>query len=59
MLLSKYNLSAEKCIFIDDQQDNVAAAEKKAGIRSVLFDSKNSLAAVKQLEKYGILNVLE
>jgi HAD superfamily hydrolase (TIGR01509 family) len=59
MLLSKYNLSAEKCIFIDDQQDNVAAAEKKAGIRSVLFDSKNSLVAVKQLEKYGILNVLE
>ena len=36
-LLSKYNLSREECIFVDDNKANITGAEK-AGIKGYLFD---------------------
>lgn len=36
-VLKKYNLSAESCLFVDDYQDNIDAAEK-LGIKGHLFD---------------------
>ena len=36
-ILHKYNLDAKKCIFIDDNPNNIAAA-KELGINTYLFD---------------------
>jgi len=38
LLLKRYNLNASECIFFDDLEKNIAAAEKE-GIKSVLFTS--------------------
>jgi putative hydrolase of the HAD superfamily len=38
LLLSRYDLKAEECIFIDDTSKNVAAAEK-IGIHGIRFES--------------------
>ena len=35
-LIAKYNLNPEDCVFFDDMEENVAAAEKE-GIKGVLF----------------------
>lgn len=37
-LLQKYNLNAGECVFIDDRQENVEAAEK-SGIKGIHFES--------------------
>lgn len=42
ILLDRYGLKAEECIFIDDKADNVAGAEA-VGIRGVLFEGEKSL----------------
>ncbi|MCL2197508.1 MAG: HAD family phosphatase [Defluviitaleaceae bacterium] len=42
LLLEKYNLTAEECIFFDDMEENIAAA-KKEGISSVLFTSADCI----------------
>jgi len=36
LLLKKYNLNASDCIFFDDVEKNIEAAEKE-GIKSILF----------------------
>ena len=59
MFLSKFNLKAKDCIFIDDQPSNVDAAEKKAKIRSVLFDRKDVVPALKKLESFSVLTVID
>ena len=50
-LLEKLSLTAEECIFIDDQEKNTAAA-KKLGFKTILFSSIGQLKS--QLEKEGI-----
>ena len=42
ILLDRYHLRAEECIFVDDNPDNVAAAEKM-GMRGILFTNAESL----------------
>jgi putative hydrolase of the HAD superfamily len=44
-LLSKFNLKAEECLFIDDRANNVDGAEK-AGMQAVQF--KNDFEEVKE-----------
>ena len=42
VLLERYNLKAEDCIFIDDNPDNVAAA-KDLGITGIVFTGAEEL----------------
>lgn len=53
-LLNKYDLKAEECLFIDDEQHNVDGA-KNVGIRTVKFDHKNISEAIEELESHGVL----
>lgn len=48
-LLSKFNLKAEECLFIDDRADNVEGAVK-AGMKAVQF--KNDFEGIKQYLKH-------
>ena len=57
--LDKFNLDARDCIFIDDEQYNVTAAQEKAGIASVLFDKKNIETAIERLQELNIVNATE
>ena len=50
ILLEKYNLVADECVFLDDRQDNCEAAQKQ-GIHAIVFTTKEE--AVKQLAKLG------
>ncbi len=43
-LLQKYNLKAEECVFLDDRQDNIAAAEK-LGFHGIIVESYGQAAA--------------
>ena len=43
-LIEKYDLLPEECLFIDDHQDNVAAA-KKCGMKAMRFESREQLEA--------------
>ena len=45
LLLSKYNLKAEECVFFDDKEENTAAAEK-IGIKSYTITSKEYLLEI-------------
>ena len=42
VLLDRYGLCAEECIFIDDNPDNVAAA-RNMGMRGIVFTNAESL----------------
>ena len=42
ILLNRYNLQAEECIFIDDNPDNVAAA-RGMGLHGIIFTDAESL----------------
>ena len=42
ILIDRYNLKAEECIFIDDNPDNVAAA-RKMGIKGIVFTGAEEL----------------
>ena len=42
VLLDRYGLKAEECIFIDDNPDNVAAA-RKMGMQGIVFTSAENL----------------
>ena len=46
ILLDRYHLKAEECLFIDDNTDNVAAAEK-LGLQGIVF--KNTETLIKRL----------
>ena len=42
LLLSRYDLKAEECVFIDDREDNVEGA-RKVGMEGIVFTSVNDL----------------
>ena len=42
VLLDRYSLKAEECIFVDDNPDNVAAA-RKMGMRGIVFTNAENL----------------
>ncbi len=52
ILLSRYYLQAEECLFIDDNMENVQGA-KSLGINAVQFKNPDQLIA--DLEQYNIL----
>ncbi len=52
LLLERYGLTAEECVFIDDNPANIAAAEE-LGIRGILFTDAASARA--QLQELGVL----
>lgn len=49
LLIDKYQLIPEECVFFDDRQENLDGA-RKAGIRTILFQNKEQ--AVKELQNY-------
>ena len=51
LLLERYHLTAEECVFLDDLPENVAAAEK-LGIHGICFQSKEQ--AQKELQLLGV-----
>ncbi|MCR4604522.1 MAG: HAD family phosphatase [Eubacterium sp.] len=51
MLMDRYRLKPEECIFIDDREDNLAPAEK-LGLQTILFESYEDL--IKKLEEAGV-----
>jgi FMN phosphatase YigB (HAD superfamily) len=50
--LSTYNLDPATCFFIDDQKENVAAAQA-AGIESLQFSQANEIQIQALLKRYG------
>lgn len=63
ILLTKYNLNPEECVFFDDLKDNVEAAND-VGIKGVLFDRINPdnmyinaalTESFKLIEEFGIM----
>jgi len=53
ILLNRYQLKADKCLFIDDNQDNIDAA-LRMGMVTIHFRDSNQLN--KELVQLGILN---
>ena len=52
LLLRKYKLNAKECLFIDDNFDNVAAAEQ-VGIKSIHLKNIDDLSLeLKNIEYY-------
>lgn len=51
LLLSRYSLKAEECVFLDDTMKNVAGAEA-VGIHGICFESKEQ--AERELKKLGV-----
>ncbi|BBF43814.1 HAD superfamily hydrolase [Lachnospiraceae bacterium KM106-2] len=51
ILIKKYNLVPEECIFLDDKKENVEAAEKQ-GIQGIVFTSYED--AIEQLRTHGV-----
>lgn len=51
LLIKRYGLVPEECVFFDDRKDNCQAA-KKLGMRAVLFTTKQK--AVEELKKLGV-----
>ncbi|MCH5274762.1 MAG: HAD family phosphatase [Lachnospiraceae bacterium] len=51
LLLQKYGLLAEECVFLDDTAENIKAAEA-LGIHGIVFE--NQAQARKELEKLGV-----
>lgn len=51
LLLKRFALTAEECVFLDDTEKNLLAAEE-LGIRTILFRDREQ--AVSELEKLGV-----
>lgn len=51
LLLSRYGLKAEECVFMDDTEKNLPPA-KRLGIHTILFQDREQ--AVSELEKLGV-----
>lgn len=51
LILERYHLKPEECVFLDDKPENVAAAEK-FGIHGIVF--KNREAALLQMAELGM-----
>ncbi len=52
ILLSRYQLQAQNCIFIDDNSANIAGAQKQ-GLNGILFTTPQNLR--KELHAHGVL----
>lgn len=52
--LNKYNLKPQNCIFIDDQKENIDAAQK-IGIKSLIIQNKDYTGLRDQLMSLGVL----
>ena len=51
LLLSRYGLNAEECVFLDDTEKNIMGA-RAVGIEGILFKSRSQ--AVEELRKMGV-----
>lgn len=51
LLLKRYGLAAEECVFLDDKEENCRAA-KKAGMQAICFKTREQ--AVKELGRMGV-----
>ena len=51
LLTEKFSLNPARCVFVDDREENIAAA-KKAGFASILFTDYNSM--IEKLESVGV-----
>lgn len=51
LLMERYQLVAEECVFIDDRADNCEAA-RRLGMQAVCFQTRDQ--AVKELNKMGV-----
>ena len=51
LLLTRYGLKAEECVFLDDTKKNIIGA-KAVGIEGILF--QNKVQAVAELKKLGV-----
>ncbi|MFI3214559.1 MAG: HAD-IA family hydrolase, partial [Eubacteriales bacterium] len=52
LILKRYQLVAEECVFLDDMQQNIQAAAR-FGIHAILFTEQEK--AVKELETLGVV----
>ena len=51
LLLNRYGLKAEECVFLDDTEKNILGAEKE-GIHGILF--RNQEQAIEELRRLGV-----
>lgn len=51
LLIKRYKLVPEECVFLDDREDNCEAA-RKLGMKAVCFTTKEN--AIKELKKLGV-----
>lgn len=51
LLLSRFNLNAEECVFLDDTAVNIEAAEKQ-GIHGIVFKTREQ--AIEELKALGV-----
>ena len=51
LLLSRYGLNAEECVFLDDTEKNIIGA-RAVGIQGILFQDR--IQAVAELQKLGV-----
>ena len=56
LLLDRYGLKAEECVFLDDTKKNIDGAGT-VGIKGILF--KNRAQAVEELQKLGVKTLTE
>lgn len=52
LLINRYGLISEQCVFLDDKQENIDGA-KRTGMHGIVFTTKD--AAVRELEKLGVI----
>lgn len=55
LLLTTYNLNAAECLFIDDQEQNIAAA-RNCGMNVIHWNKKDYKKILKQLRLEGLLS---
>ena len=53
LLLSRFNLKAEECFFIDDRRENIESAIK-CGLNGFIFDYNEFDKLLVEIKKYGI-----
>src|SRR5574344_165575 len=54
ILLQRYNLTPQECIFVDDKKENIDAGIN-LGINGIIYDINNNQGFVKQLAKYNVI----
>ena len=55
LLMERYGLRAQECVFLDDTPQNVEEAVRQ-GMAGIVFRSREQ--AVKELQKFGVTTVL-